>query len=121
MDISHAPVVIPGPSKPKEYITIDPLKVTPLDCRIVVKLVDCGNVTKGGLFIPNDDKNKTLILAEVLKVGDGRTTDHGVHIKVRVEVGDHVLIGRFAGQKLGRSDEYKIINEVEIYAFHGKE
>ena len=115
------PIVIPGPKNPKEFIAIDPLKVTPLDCRLVVRLVDCGNVTKGGIFLVGEDKNKTLVLAEVLKVGDGRTTDHGVHIDVRAKVGDHVLIGRFAGQKLGRTDEIKIINEVEIYGFHGKD
>jgi len=121
MEKTVEPVAMPGPKELKEFIAIDPLKVTPLDCRMVVRLIDCGNTSKGGIILVGKDKDKALILAEVIKVGDGRTTDHGVHIDVRAKVGDHVLIGHFAGQKLGRSDEYKIINEVEIYGFHGKD
>ena len=113
--------VAAGPKDLKEFIAIDPMKVTPLDCRLVIRLVDCGNMTQGGIILVGADKDKPLILAEVIKVGDGRTTDHGVHIDVRAKIGDHVLIGRFAGQRLGRTDEFKIINEVEIYGFHGRD
>lgn len=121
MEETITPVAIPGPKELKEFIVIEPTKITPLDCRLVVRMVDCGNVTKGGIVLLNPDREKPLALAEVIKVGDGRTTDHGVHIPVRAKVGDHVLIGQFAGQKLGRTDEFRIINEVEIYGFHEKD
>ena len=99
-----------------DMVFIDPLKITPHDCRVLVKVVDWGNTTEGGIIIPGGKKGQGLTLMKVVKVGNGRTTDHGVHIQVRVKPGDYVLVGEHAGHKVGKSakTEYKIINEVEI-------
>lgn len=108
-------------AKPEEgsedFVQIDPLKIQVLDCRVLCKVVDWGNVTEGGIVLPgNAKKGRGLTIMKVVSVGDGRTTDHGVHIEVRVKPGDYVIVGEHAGHAVGKSAkvEYKILNEVEI-------
>ncbi|MGD9726571.1 MAG: co-chaperone GroES family protein [Nitrospira sp.] len=99
-----------------DMVFIDPLKITPLDCRVLCKVVDWGNVTDGGIILPGGKKGRGLTIMKVIKVGDGRTTDHGIKIGVRVKPGDYVVVGEHAGHQVGKSAklEYKILNEVEI-------
>ena len=100
----------------KDFVRIDPLKIKVLDCRVLVEKIDAGNVTDGGISLPQGaDQKRQLVLMRVVKVGDGRTTDHGVHIDVRVKEGDYVIVGKYAGHEVGHGDRYKIINEVEIF------
>jgi chaperonin GroES len=102
-------------AKNRPIVSVDPLKIKPLDCRILARTLPQSEKTAGGIIVPNGvDKQRQLTMLEVIKVGDGRTTDHGVHIKVRVKAGDIVIVGKFAGSPVGQSEEYKIINEVEI-------
>lgn len=116
-------IAIAQPEKGDEdFVKIDPLKVKPLDCRVVCKVVDWGNVTDGGIVLPgNAKKGRGLTIMKVISVGDGRTTDHGHHIKVRVKPGDFVIVGEHAGHQIGNSAkvEYKILNEVEILGVQG--
>jgi len=107
-----------APTKGSEdFVKVDPLKIDLLNCRVLCKVVDYGNVSAGGIVLPRgaDDK-QALTVMKVISIGDGRTTDHGVHIKVRVKPGDFVIVGKYAGLKVGPSAkmEYKILNEVEI-------
>lgn len=99
-----------------DMVYIDPLKIRPLDCRVLCKVVDWGNVTDGGIILPGGKQGRGLTIMRVIKVGDGRTTDHGVKIEVRVKPGDLVIVGEHAGHQVGKSAkvEYKILNEVEI-------
>lgn len=115
--------------KPKagseDFIKVDPLKIKVLDCRVLAKTVDYGNVSEGGIVLPHgSDPKRALTIMKVISVGDGRTTDHGVHIKVRVKPGDYIIVGKFAGLEVGTNrarSEYKIINEVEILGIQAVE
>jgi chaperonin GroES len=110
----HKHLALPRPEH-REFIAIDPLKIKVLDCRALVERVDAGNVTEGGIILPmGADNQRQLTVMKVVSVGDGRTTDHGVHIDIRVKPGDYVIVGKFAGHQVGSSEKYKIINEVEI-------
>jgi chaperonin GroES len=101
----------------EDFVKVDPLKIKLIDCRVLCKVVDYGNMSSGGIVLPrgSDDK-QSLTVMKVISIGDGRTTDHGVHIEVRVKPGDYVIVGKYAGLKVGPSSktEYKILNEVEI-------
>lgn len=98
----------------EDFVHIDPLKIKVLDCRVLCKVVDYGNITAGGIVLPETArKDRSLTIMKVVSIGDGRTTDHGVHIKVRVNPGDYVIVGKFAGHEVGTKG-YKILNEVEI-------
>ena len=100
----------------EDMVCIDPLHITPLDNRVLCKVVDWGNVTDGGIILPGGRKGRGLTLMRVVKAGTGRTTDHGHHIPVRVKAGDFVIVGEHAGHQVGKSAkvEYKILSEVEI-------
>ncbi len=102
----------------EDFVKIDPLKIKVLDCRVLCKVVDYGNVSSGGIVLPHgSDPKRALTIMKVISVGDGRTTDHGVHINVRVKPGDYVIVGKYAGLEVSSStakSEYKILNEVEI-------
>ena len=102
----------------EDFVKVDPLKIRVLDCRVLCRTVDYGNITGGGIILPQGADNKqALTIMKVISVGDGRTTDHGVHIKVRVKPGDYVIVGKYAGLEVGTTkakSEYKILNEVEI-------
>ena len=102
----------------EDFIKVDPLKIKVLDCRVLAKTVDYGNVSEGGIVLPHGtDPKRALTIMKVISVGDGRTTDHGVHIKVRVKPGDYIIVGKYAGLEVGTNrakSEYKILNEVEI-------
>jgi co-chaperonin GroES (HSP10) len=110
-------VALPAVEEGSEFVKIDPTKIRVLDCRILVKKVEAGNITGGGILLPQGagGEAKMLTVMKVIKVGDGRTTDHGVHIPVRVEPGEYVIVGKQAGFEISHNGEYKIINEVEIY------
>ena len=118
VDMTPSSLSVAKPEKGTEdFVKVDPLKIDLLDCRVLCKIVDYGNITAGGIVLPRgaDDK-QALTVMKVITVGDGRTTDHGVHIKVRVSPGDYVIVGKYAGLKVGNTAkiEYKILNEVEI-------
>lgn len=108
-------VVEPADGK-EDQVFIDPMKITPLDCRVLCKVIDWGNKTQGGILLPGGKKGKGLTIMKVVKIGTGRTTDHGVKIEVRVKPGDYVIVGEHAGHQVGNSAkvEYKLLNEVEI-------
>jgi len=118
-------IAVAKPEKGTEdYVRVDPLKIRVLDCRVLCKVVDYGNTTRGGILLPPSAKNdRSLVVMKVVSVGDGRTTDHGHHIKVRVKPGDFVIVGKHAGLKVGddASVVYKILNEVEILGVQGVE
>lgn len=113
-------IVMESDSSEKTFVKIDPLKIKVLDCRVLCEVVDFGNVTEGGILLPQGaDRTKSLTIMKVISVGDGRTTDHGVHIDVRVKPGDYVIVGKFAGHEVGNSNQYRIVNEVEILGVQG--
>ena len=98
----------------EDYVKIDVTKIKLLDCRVLCKEVDYGNVSAGGILLPpTAKKDRVLTIMKVVSVGDGRTTDHGHHIKVRVSPGDYVIVGKYAGHEVAKG--FKILNEVEIF------
>jgi len=118
VDMTPRSLSVAKPEKGTEdFVKVDPLKIDLLDCRVLCKVVDYGNISAGGIVLPrgSDDK-QSLTVMKVISVGGGRITDHGVHIKVRVKPGDYVIVGKYAGLKVGPSakTDYKILNEVEI-------
>jgi co-chaperonin GroES (HSP10) len=113
-------IALAKPEKGSEdFVKIDPMKIKVLDCRVLCQLVDWGNVTAGGLVLPETHKDsRALTIMKVVKVGSGRTTDHGVHIPVRVKEGDYVIVGQYAGHEIKGppgGPKFKILNEVEIF------
>jgi chaperonin GroES len=83
------------------------LKVRPLHDRILAKRVDSADRTSGGLFIPDNAKDKPLE-AVVVSVGSGKVLPDGTVQPVAVKPGDTILIGKYAG------DEVKLVGKDHV-------
>ena len=97
-------------------ISINVSTVKPLGDRVFVKVSEAEEKTAGGIYLPDNAKEKPQI-GEVVSVGDGKANDQGTKIPVDVKVGDKVLYSKYAGTdiKLG-SDEYVLLSEKDILA-----
>jgi chaperonin GroES len=92
------------------------MELKPLHDRVVVRALDQETRSPGGIVIPDNAKEKPTT-GEVLAVGPGRVTDDGVTIPVTVTVGDRVLFGQYAGQKVKvDGQEIAILREEDVLA-----
>ena len=91
------------------------MKLTPLADRVVLKMVEVEETTKGGIILTGAAKEKPSI-AEVISVGPGGMVD-GNNVTMAVKVGDKVIIDKFAGTKVTLEDiEYIVVRQGDILA-----
>ncbi|HHF42288.1 MAG: co-chaperone GroES [Candidatus Aminicenantes bacterium] len=92
------------------------MKVIPLYDRVLLKRLEEKEVKKGGIIIPDTAKEKPQE-AEVIEVGEGRVSEEGKVVPLKVKKGDRVLIGKYSGTEVTIDDEeYVIVREEEILA-----
>ncbi|MGE5614853.1 MAG: co-chaperone GroES [Bacillota bacterium] len=92
------------------------MKIKPLGERVVIKMMESEEVTKGGIILPGSAKEKPQV-AEVVAVGPGGIDDKGREIKMEVKVGDKVLISKYAGTEVKiDNQEYTILKQSDILA-----
>ena len=84
----------------------------PLGSRIVVKRLDRGEKSEGGLFIPEGAREDRR-LAEVVAVGPGKRDLMGKLIEPQVKPGDMVLTVKHKGVELdlGPDKQLQILDE----------
>lgn len=91
------------------------MKIRPLLDRVVVKMEEAEETTKGGIILTNSSKEKPQI-ADVVEVGPGGIVD-GTDIDMYIEVGDRVLLNKYAGTQVKIDDvEYIIVRQSDILA-----
>ena len=91
------------------------MKLKPLADRVVVKLVEAEETTKGGIILTGAAKEKPEV-AEVLAVGPGGMVD-GKEVVMTVKVGDKVITSQYAGTKVTLEDvEYVVVRQNDILA-----
>ena len=82
--------------------------------RVLIKVLDSEEKTKGGIIIPDTAKEKPQE-GEVVAVGNGAKTDDGKTIKMDVKTGDRVLFGKWSGTEVKiDGKEYSIMKESDI-------
>ncbi len=92
------------------------MKIQPLADRIMVKVLEAKDVTKGGIVLPDTAKEKPQE-AEVVAVGKGKISDEGKAIAPEVTVGDKVMFGKYSGTEITLDGkEYLILKEEDILA-----
>jgi len=92
------------------------MKIQPLADRIMVKVLDAKDVTKGGIILPDTAKEKPQE-AEVVAVGKGKVSDEGKVIAPEVKAGDKILFGKYSGTEITvDGKEYLILKEEDILA-----
>lgn len=93
------------------------MALRPLHNRIVVERIDeAEQKSSGGILIPDSAKEKPQE-ATVIAVGPGKLDKDGNRQPLDVQVGDRILIGKYAGNdvKIGDND-YVILTEDEVLA-----
>ena len=90
------------------------MKFRPLHDRVLIKVLDSEEKTKGGIIIPDTAKEKPQE-GEVVAVGNGVKTEDGKIVKMDVKVGDRVLFGKWSGTEVKiDGKEYSIMKESDI-------
>jgi chaperonin GroES len=88
--------------------------IKPLGARVLVKRVEAEEKTAGGLFIPDNAKEKPQE-AEVIELGTGGRDDEGKEIPFNVKKGDLVLISKYGGTEVKvDGNDLLIISESDI-------
>jgi chaperonin GroES len=77
----------------------EPMKVRPLQDRVIVRRVAEEEKTKGGIIIPDSAKEKPAE-AEVIAIGNGKVDDTGKLRPLTVKKGDRVLFGKYTGNEI---------------------
>ena len=92
------------------------MKVRPLHDKVLIKILQEEETTKGGIIIPDTAKEKPQE-GEVIAVGNGKILEDGSTKKLDVKKGDKVLFSKFGGTDLSIDNEdYLILSEDEILA-----
>lgn len=72
------------------------MAIRPLLDRLVIKVIEDSEQTSGGIFIPDNAKEKPQ-KGEVVAVGTGKTLESGEKESLDVKVGDIVLYAKYSG------------------------
>ena len=86
------------------------MTVKPLFDKVVVKMTEVEEVSKGGIILTAASKEKPQF-AEVVAVGNG-VDKNGEVINMVVKVGDKVVLSNYAGTKIKVDGEELIIVSV---------
>lgn len=94
------------------------MKLIPLQDRVVLKVMEAEETTRGGIILAPAAKEKPSV-AEVIAVGPGGMVD-GKEIAMTVKVGDKVITDKYAGSNVKIGDEeFVIVRLGDILAIVG--
>ena len=91
------------------------MKIKPLADRVVIKMEEAEETTKGGIILTSAAKEKPQV-ATVLAVGPGGLVD-GKEVEMIVKVGDKVLTSKYSGTEVKvDGEECTIVRQSDILA-----
>jgi len=83
--------------------------------RVVIKMIEAEETTKSGIILAGSAKEEPQV-AEVMAVGPGGIVD-GKDVEMYVEVGDRVLMSKYAGTEVKiDGEELTILRQSDILA-----
>lgn len=92
------------------------MTIRPLHDRILARRIVAQGTTKGGLFIPDNAKEKPME-ALVIAIGSGKLLDNGTIQAITVKAGDKILIGKYTGSEVKLDGEdHIILSEDDVLA-----
>lgn len=93
------------------------MKIKPLGDRVVIKVLDAEEKTKGGIVLPETAKEKPQE-GKVVAVGKGKVLESGEVQTLEVKVNDRVLYGKYSGTEITTKDgeDLLIMKEDDILA-----
>ena len=84
------------------------MQFRPLHDRVVVRLIDAEEKTKGGIIIPDTAKEKPQE-GEVIAVGPGARDETGKVVPLDLKAGDRILFGKWSGTEVKIDGEELVI------------
>jgi chaperonin GroES len=91
-----------------------PMKIRPLQDRVIVQRVKEEEKSKGGIIIPDTAKEKP-VEGTVIAVGNGKVLEDGSVRKLDIKAGDRVLFGKYSGTEIKLDgEEHLILREDDI-------
>src|SRR3989338_1290451 len=92
-------------------------KIIPLGDRVLIKPQGKEEKSHAGIIIPDTIDKEKPEMGKVVAVGEGKTTDSGELIPMKVEVGDVILFSKYGPDEVTINDEdYIILSESNILA-----
>ena len=90
------------------------MKFRPLHDRVLIKVLDSEEKTKGGIIIPDTAKEKPQE-GKVVAVGPGKRLDNGSIQEMGVNKGDKILFSKYGGTEVKvDGEDYIIMREDDI-------
>lgn len=91
------------------------MKLIPLADKVVLKAAEVEETTKSGIILSSATQEKPAF-ATIVAVGPGGMVD-GVDVKMVVEVGMNVLVGKYVGTEVKIDNvEYTVVRQSDILA-----
>lgn len=85
--------------------------------RVLLKGVEAENVTKSGIYIPENANKERPHMYEVVAIGPGKKDSDGNMITIDLQVGDRVISGQYSGDDVEFDKvKYKIVGYEYILA-----
>lgn len=107
-------MAVTAKKKPKK--SKSSVKLQPLGDRIVVDRDEVGDVTTGGIYLPENAKEKP-IRGTVVSVGDGRLLADGSRAPLQVKKGDKILFTTYAPNEIKiDGEELLLMREEDVLA-----
>ena len=103
--------------------------IIPMGCKVIVKLQELEEVTKGGIILPSEileKENAASQLATIVDYGKAAFTigvgDLDKEWDIKPNVGDTVILKKYAGITIEGIDkeDYQVINDKEILGILNK-
>ena len=91
------------------------MKLTPLADRVILKMVEVEETTKGGIILTASAKEKPSV-AEVISVGPGGMVD-GHDVVMTVKPGDKVITSKYMGTEVKiDGEQLTIVKQSDVVA-----
>lgn len=91
--------------------------IIPLGDRVLILQKEEAEKTASGIIIPETIDKERPQIGEVVAVGEGRMTDEGKILPLKVKKGDTVLFSKYGPDEVEiEGQEYLIVNESNILA-----
>lgn len=92
------------------------MQLRPLGDRVVVKPTPQEEMTKSGIILHSDSKERPE-RGEIIAIGGGKLLDNGSFAPMNVKVGDKVVFKKYSPDEVKIDDqEYLVISESDIMA-----
>lgn len=89
-------------------------KITPLGARVLISIEEEPTKTKSGIFIAETVSKDRPEQGKVIAVGEGRTTDDGKVIPMKIKVGDTILFLKYGLDEVKVDGGYYLVSEANI-------